>query len=217
MKSSFQFLLSFAVLWASTGAFSPLNQKNTRSKSRLFLADQAADKSSSSKQAQYGKDLELPPTYVRCGKCQVYFSLTEDELGRGKGRRLECSVCDHSWFQSKDRLMQVREGLELVAKPAYELASIQLNIKENKNPSFQGDFKLYVGNIAFECTEENVYEAFSKVGIVGDIALVRDDVGKNRGFGFVTMRTKEDGEKAMEELNGTELMGRSITVRESNN
>jgi len=47
--------------------------------------------------------------------------------------------------------------------------------------------------------------------------LVRDEDGKNRGFGFVTMRSKDDGQKAMAELDGTPIRGRKIAVRESNN
>ena len=80
-----------------------------------------------------------------------------------------------------------------------------------------GEFKLYVGNIAFASTEEEIYELFSDIGDVGDVALVRDDQGRNRGFGFVTMRTKDGGEKAMEALDGKELNGRNLAVRESNN
>jgi len=60
-------------------------------------------------------------------------------------------------------------------------------------------------------------EVFAQMGTVGDVALVRDEQGRNRGFGFITMRTKEGGEKAMEELDGTEVMGRNIAVRESTN
>ena len=58
---------------------------------------------------------------------------------------------------------------------------------------------------------------FSEIGEVGDVALVRDDQGRNRGFGFVTMRNKADGEKAVSELDGVDMNGRNIAVRESNN
>ena len=79
-----------------------------------------------------------------------------------------------------------------------------------------GESKLYVGNIAFGSTEEDIRELFSEVGDVGDVALVRDDMGRNRGFGFVTMRTKEGGQKCIDELDGVELKGRNLAVRESN-
>ncbi|KAL3938510.1 MAG: hypothetical protein SGARI_001717 [Bacillariaceae sp.] len=80
-----------------------------------------------------------------------------------------------------------------------------------------GACKLYVGNIAFQSTEDDVRELFEEMGDVGDVSLVRDDLGRNRGFGFVTMREKAAGDKALEELNGVELNGRNLNVRESNN
>jgi hypothetical protein len=130
--------------------------------------------------------------------------------------RLECSVCGHSWFQSRDRLMTLGEGFEMKTLPEMDKNRIKINMEEGKSPKFMGEFKLYVGNIAFDSTEDDLYSVFSEVGTVGDIALVRDDMGRNRGFGFVTMRTKADGEKAMESLDGKELNGRNIAVRESN-
>jgi predicted Zn finger-like uncharacterized protein len=159
-----------------------------------------------------------PDTYVRCGKCQTIYAITEDDLGPGgRGRRLECSVCNHSWFQSKDRIMAIKDGYEYVVMPESDLERITQNIEEGRAPSFMGEFKLYVGNIAFESTEEDIQKIFSEIGPVGDVSLVRDDLGRIRGFGFVTMRKKEDGQKAIDALDGSEIRGRTIAVRESNN
>ena len=113
--------------------------------------------------------------------------------------------------------MTLREGFEMVELPESDKERIEANIKEGKSPKFMGDVKLYVGNIAFTCHEDDLFEIFSQVGTVGDVSLVRDDEGKNRGFGFVTMRSKDDGEKAISELDGTSVRGRNIAVRESNN
>ena len=131
--------------------------------------------------------------------------------------RLECSVCSHSWFQSIDRIMTMQDGFEMIQRPAYEIERVHLNLRENKAPNFMGEQKLYVGNIAFECGEKDIYEVFNEVGSVGDVSLVRDDTGKVRGFGFVTMRTVAEGEKAIAELDGAEVKGRNIAVRPSNN
>lgn len=140
-----------------------------------------------------------------------------DTFFRSPIRRLECSVCGHSWFQSRDRLMALGEGFEMVPLPDRHMTRIKKNIEEGRNPRYAGDSKLYVGNIAFAATENEIFAMFSEVGEVGDVALVRDDIGRNRGFGFVTMRTKEGGAKAMEALDGKELNGRNLAVRESNN
>jgi RNA recognition motif-containing protein len=112
--------------------------------------------------------------------------------------------------------MTLRDGFEMVTLPENDRERISLNIKEGKNPRFMGDTKLYVGNIAFECSEDDLMKVFSEMGVVGDVSLVKDELGRNRGFGFITMRTKEGGDKAMEELDGKEVMGRNIAVRESN-
>ena len=102
------------------------------------------------------------------------------------------------------------------ALPESDLKRIKTNIEEGKSPKFMGECKLYVGNIAFGCDEADIRSMFEEVGEVGDVALVRDDLGRNRGFGFVTMRTKEDGQKCMDTLDGKELEGRNLAVRESN-
>jgi RNA recognition motif-containing protein len=111
----------------------------------------------------------------------------------------------------------VDNGFELVPLPQMDVVRISQNIAENRAPKFLGDMKLYVGNISFNSREQDIYELFSQVGIVGDVALIRDEEGKNRGFGFITMRTKEDGDKAIAVLDGSEVNGRNIAVRESNN
>jgi predicted Zn finger-like uncharacterized protein len=171
----------------------------------------------SSQQAQYGEQIALPDTYVRCGKCQTVYAITEEDLGiNSRGRRLECAVCNHSWFQSKDRLLRVdTTAYELIPLPERDLERIQNNMEQGKSPKFLGAKKLYVGNIAFECHEDDFYDLFARCGEVGDVSLVRDEEGNNRGFGFITMRTEEAANKAIETLNGLSLRGRNIAVRES--
>jgi predicted Zn finger-like uncharacterized protein len=157
-------------------------------------------------------------SYVRCGKCQSSYSFTENDFEEGSnGRRLECSVCGHTWYQSKDRLLTVQEDYELITLPERDMIRIQRNIVEGKSPKYLGDKKLYVGNISFECHEDDIYKVFSTVGDVGDVSFVRDESGKCRGFGFVTMRTVDDATKAVDQLDGMSIRGRNIAVRESNN
>ena len=150
-------------------------------------------------QAEYGKTLEMPATYATCGQCGSSYAVAEEDLGQGNGRRLECSVCGHAWFQSRNRLMTLNDNFEMVELPGRDLERIQLNIKEGKSPKYMGASKLYVGNIAFQSTEDDIRDLFEEMGAVGDVSLVRDDQGRNRGFGFVTMREKADGEKALED------------------
>jgi hypothetical protein len=133
------------------------------------------------------------------------------------GSRLECPVCDHTWFQSKERIMYRKEGFEMVPLPDHDVTRIKLNLEEGKPAGFQGDFKLYVGNISFECSEDDLMQVFGEIGPVGDVSMVRDETGRSRGFAFVTMRNKDDGEKSISVLDGKEVQGRGIAVRASNN
>ena len=129
--------------------------------------------------------------------------------------RMECSVCSHTWFQSRERIADLGEGFEMIPLPERDMERIQTNMKEGRHPKYMGDFKVYVGNISFQCTEADLFELFETVGPVGDVSMVRDEVGRIRGFGFITMMKKADGEKALEELDGVELKGRNLNVRPS--
>lgn len=91
---------------------------------------------------------------------------------------------------------------------------VKKNLAAGREADFVGDAKLYVGNLSFNVSDADLMEYFSKAGEVGDVNIVRDDTGRSRGFAFVTMVTKEGGQKANEELDGTELMGRDLQIRE---
>jgi RNA recognition motif-containing protein len=76
--------------------------------------------------------------------------------------------------------------------------------------------KLYVGNLSFQTSSEDLQQLFSQAGTVESASVVEDrDTGRSRGFGFVEMASKEEGEKAIEQFNGTDLGGRNLTVNEA--
>lgn len=76
--------------------------------------------------------------------------------------------------------------------------------------------KLYVGNLSFDTTSEDLAELFASSGTVESSAVVTDrDTGRSRGFGFVEMANRSEGEDAIEAFNGTEVDGRSLTVNEA--
>jgi RNA recognition motif-containing protein len=76
--------------------------------------------------------------------------------------------------------------------------------------------KLYVGNLPFNTTENELQELFSKAGPVQEVMLMQDKfTGKSRGFAFVTMTSDADAQKAIAEINGTQLEGRALTVNEA--
>jgi predicted Zn finger-like uncharacterized protein len=177
----------------------------------------SSSSSTTDRQRLYGTEIDMPNTYVRCGKCQTSYAIAEDDLGTRGGRRLECSVCTHSWFQTKDRLLSLANDFELSPLPERDVERIQSNIQEGKSAKFMGEKKLYVGNLAFQCHEDDLFEIFGQYGDVGEVTLIRDESGRPRGFGFVTMRTEDGGNKAIAGGDGMMIRGRNIAVRESNN
>jgi cold-inducible RNA-binding protein len=76
--------------------------------------------------------------------------------------------------------------------------------------------KLYVGNISYQATEDDLRDLFSKSGDVESVKIITDmNTGTPRGFGFVEMTTSEDAKKAIESLNGAAFMDRNLTVNEA--
>ncbi len=76
--------------------------------------------------------------------------------------------------------------------------------------------KLYVGNMSFKTTEDELRTAFGQFGSVTDVYVAMDKMtGRPRGFAFVTMGTAEEAKVAAEKLNGTDLGGRALTVNEA--
>jgi len=76
--------------------------------------------------------------------------------------------------------------------------------------------KIYVGNLSYEVTEEDLRLAFEPFGQIESITIITDKYsGSSKGFGFVEMPSKAEAQAAIEGLNGTELKGRTITVNEA--
>ena len=76
--------------------------------------------------------------------------------------------------------------------------------------------KLYVGNLAFQTTSQELQEMFATAGTVESASVVEDrDTGRSRGFGFVEMSTKEEGAAAISQFNGKEVNGRALNVNEA--
>jgi RNA recognition motif-containing protein len=76
--------------------------------------------------------------------------------------------------------------------------------------------KLYVGNLAFQTTSQELQELFATAGTVESASVVEDrDTGRSRGFAFVEMSTKEEAAAAIDQFNGKEVGGRALKVNEA--
>ena len=76
--------------------------------------------------------------------------------------------------------------------------------------------KLYVGNLSFQTSSADLEALFATAGTVASANVVEDrDTGRSRGFGFVEMSSREEGEAAIQQFNGKEFNGRNLTVNEA--
>ena len=73
--------------------------------------------------------------------------------------------------------------------------------------------KLYVGNLAFQTSSDELQTLFAQAGTVESVSLIEDrETGRSRGFGFVEMSTSEEGAAAIQKFDGTEVGGRALKV-----
>ena len=76
--------------------------------------------------------------------------------------------------------------------------------------------KLFVGNLSFQTTSADLQEMFSQAGTVQSASVIEDrETGRSRGFGFVEMSSRSEGENAIAQLNGKEVDGRELKVNEA--
>ncbi len=76
--------------------------------------------------------------------------------------------------------------------------------------------RLYVGGLPYQTTENDLISLFEQAGVVTSATVINDrDTGRSKGFGFVDMSTPEEGQRAIEQLNGTLIDNRNITVNEA--
>ena len=75
------------------------------------------------------------------------------------------------------------------------------------------DVKLYVGNLSYSTTEDDLRTLFAQAGTVASVAIIKDrDSGQSKGFGFVEMSTQAEAQKAISQFNGQNFKDRALTV-----
>ena len=207
------------------------NTPNWETKQHLYGLDMQTDNNNSAGSVTIGADgnevtpggeesLPLPDTYITCGKCKSLFAIDESDLGtRGKGCRVKCTVCDNTWYQSRDRLLNIpTETHTLLPSPQSNLDRIANNLLKDLDPSYMCTNKLYMDNLDFPTGADDLKAFFESNGCeqVCDVSVITGPEGRSRGFAFVTFYDKEDGDKALE-CNGMECNGRQLAIREPNN
>lgn len=137
--------------------------------------------------------------------------------------RVKCSVCENTWFQTKERLMTLRNGQSLKEFAVEDQERVRANLAEGLSADGgvarhvnRGAFSAYIGNLPFEYDEKDVLELLaeqSPEGAVLGVTLIRDDTGRPRGFGFLDILNEEQGLVVIEKYDGLEVNARAIIVR----
>jgi predicted Zn finger-like uncharacterized protein len=148
---------------------------------------------------------------ITCSNCKASYVVEPDALGSGAGKRVRCSNCDHEWFQSVLRVSPLPDNMQLVEYPE----EMKERLAAGKPAEVRAAFRAYVGNIAFGATEDDLTELFSPFGRVVRVSMMTDDDGRSRGFAFVNMEKADEGQAAVAAIDGTEVLGRTLSVSES--
>ena len=146
---------------------------------------------------------------ITCSRCKATY--TVDNLADfGTGKQVKCSNCEHEWFQTVARLNDVPRDMDMIEYPQ----AMKDRIARGLPAEPVGRYRCFVGNLPFVVTEEELRELFERYGTVASATVMVDENGRPKGFGFVNLESTVAGAKAVEELDGYELHGRSITVSE---
>jgi hypothetical protein len=97
--------------------------------------------------------------------------------------------------------------------PEVRLEDVVIGVPSRPRRDTAGPVKLFVGALSWDTTTEGLRAAFSRMGTLVDAVLISDrETGRSRGFGFVTFENARDADKAIAEMNGAELDGRTLKV-----
>ena len=99
---------------------------------------------------------------------------------------------------------------------AHNVSTQMMDTIAYQNWRYKMEPKLYVGNLSYDTTEEELRSLFSQAGTVSEVAMIKDrNTGQPKGFAFVTMSNKEEATKAIQMFSGRSLGNRELTVNEA--
>lgn len=159
-------------------------------------------------------------SYLRCVECSALYVVDPEEL-EGAPRVVGCSTCLHEWYATEEDLLwdedEVLEALgrKVGVKPNGKAINERVaKVVEEKGDG--GGIVIFVGNLSYRATDADLYRAFSGYGVVVKCQVPSYMSGASKGYGFVEMRSREGGMRAIAELQGTSIMGRDISLNEAN-
>jgi len=146
---------------------------------------------------------------ITCGRCKAAYAVDVKEFG-DPGKPVRCSNCGHEWFQATNRISPIPPDMDMIEYPQ----EMKDRLAAGKPAEPVSRYRCFVGNLAFVAEEDELRELFEQFGSVASVTIMVDETGRPKGFGFVNMESAIAGAKAVAELDGYELHGRSINVSE---
>lgn len=165
--------------------------------------------------------------YLQCVECLAVYAVEPEEL-EGSPRMVGCCACLHEWYASESDLLcgtaeaqaaldgvgsfeeRSRREKEVAGRKAVLAARVEGAAGDEAER-----FNVFVGNLSFRATEEDLYRAFSGYGMVVKCQVPSDGTGASKGYGFVEMGSRESGIRAIESLQGTSILGRDVCLNEA--
>ena len=152
-------------------------------------------------------------SYIMCSSCKTAYVMSEEEIGKGK--RVQCGVCEKEWFQSTDRLLKIGNENQIYNMTEGKITEIKRMINDHQWPKFPkiDRFGVFVGNLPYTYGEKELSDLFAEYGVTG-ISLVKDAEQNSKGFAFVEVATQEDADLMIKEMHHFHTDNqRKLTVR----
>lgn len=143
---------------------------------------------------------------LKCGLCRAVYEVENEALFE-EGRWVRCSLCGNEWMQTIAGMQELPENADMISYPDEMKARVEAGLPVN-------GFRCFVGNLEWKTTEAELRDLFMQYGVT-DVKLMREDDGKSKGFGFVSLEGWIDGKRAIEELNDKKVGERNIVVTEA--
>eukprot|EP00276_Gloeochaete_wittrockiana_P005910 CAMPEP_0184643436 /NCGR_PEP_ID=MMETSP0308-20130426/276_1 /TAXON_ID=38269 /ORGANISM="Gloeochaete witrockiana, Strain SAG 46.84" /LENGTH=313 /DNA_ID=CAMNT_0027071371 /DNA_START=190 /DNA_END=1131 /DNA_ORIENTATION=- len=137
--------------------------------------------------------------YITCPKCTTSYAVKETDIG-DSGRVVKCTKCEFQWNALLTDIKALSTASDVVSKSARGVSPLNI----------------YVGNLSFKATEDDLRSTFEAYGDVHRVSIPLDrETGRSRGFAFVEMQDRDSGLNAIEQLNGTSIAGRQVNLSEA--
>eukprot|EP00188_Purpureofilum_apyrenoidigerum_P000594 Plantae.Rhodophyta-Purpureofilum_apyrenoidigerum.ctg12689.p1 GENE.Plantae.Rhodophyta-Purpureofilum_apyrenoidigerum.ctg12689~~Plantae.Rhodophyta-Purpureofilum_apyrenoidigerum.ctg12689.p1 ORF type:complete len:249 (-),score=38.72 Plantae.Rhodophyta-Purpureofilum_apyrenoidigerum.ctg12689:411-1157(-) len=154
--------------------------------------------------------------YSECSRCHAIYELRPKVLG-SEGRKVQCCVCKNQWFQHRDKLNELNKEKQVLEDyPKEKMESFQRDSHGGSNRRERGQvFTAFIGNLGFHTTRDTLAELFKNRNPLR-VHIVEKE-GKSRGYAFVDFGSRDELDSAVKEMNGIQLDGRELTVKEGRN